>query len=97
MSFIHCVSYGLHIEMQNYKEEEENIERLIRRLVDGVSEDVIMDDDQREDSVNEQMMDVDMGQQATHLCGYSDVSSADTFPNTGQNTNGEIGSKQPME
>ena len=45
------------------------------------------------------MMDVDMEQQATHLCGYSDVSSADTFPNTGQNTNGEIGqgSEQPME
>ena len=45
------------------------------------------------------MMDVDMGQQATHLCGYSDVSSVDTFPNTGQNTNGEIsqGSEQPME
>ena len=30
--------------------------------MDGVSEDVIMDDDQREDSVNEQMMDVDMEQ-----------------------------------
>ena len=80
------MSYGLHIEMQNYKEEEENTERLVRRLVDGDSEDVIMDDDQREDSVNEQMMDVDMGQQATHPCGYSDVSSADRFPNTGQNT-----------
>ena len=85
--------------MQNYKEEDENIGRLVRRLMDGVSEDVIMDDDQREDSVNEQMMDVDMGQQATHLCGYSDVSSADTFPNTGQNTNREIsqGSEQPMQ
>ena len=81
------------------KEKEENIERLVRRLVDGVSEDVIIDNDQRQDSINEQMMDVDMGQQATHLCGYSDVSSADTFPNTGQNTNGEIsqGSEQPME
>ena len=85
--------------MQNYKEEEENIERLVRILVDGVSEDVIMDDDQREDGVNEQMMDVDMGQQATHLCGYSDVSLADTFPNTDQNTNWEIsqGLEQPME
>ena len=33
------------------------------------------------------------------MCGYSDVSSADTFSNTGQNTNGEIGqsSEQPME
>ena len=76
--------------MQNYKEEEENIERLVRRLVDGVSEDVIMDDDQREDSVNEQMMDVDMRQQTTHLCGYSDVSSADTFSNTSQNTKGKL-------
>ena len=45
--------------MQNYKEEEEDIERLARRLVDRVSEDVIMGDDQREDSVNEQMMDVE--------------------------------------
>ena len=59
----------MHIEMQHYKEEEENIERLVRRLVDGASEDVIMDDYQREDSVKEQMMDVDMGQQTTHLCG----------------------------
>ena len=33
--------------------EEENIERLVRRLVEGVSEDVIMDVDQREDNVNE--------------------------------------------
>ena len=49
---VHCESYELHIEMQNYKEEEENIERLVRRLVDGASEDVIMDDDQRVDSVN---------------------------------------------
>ena len=75
--------------MKNYKEEEEDIERLVRRLVDGVSEVVIMDDDQGKDSVNEQMMDVDMGQQATHTCGYSDVSSADTSPNTCHNTNGE--------
>ena len=90
MSFIHCESYGLHIEMQNYKEEEEDIERLVRRLVDGVSEDVIMDDDQGKDSVNEQMMDVDIRQQATHMCGYSDVSSADTSPHTCHNTNGEI-------
>ena len=99
MSFIHCVSHGLHIEMQNYKEEEENVERLVRRLVNGASEDVTMDDDQRQDSVNKQLIDVDMGQQATHMCGYSDVSSVDTFPNTGQNTNGEISqsSEQPME
>ena len=60
---------------------------MVRRLLDGVSEDAIMDDDQREDSVNQQMMDVNMGQKARHLCGYSDVSSADTY--TGQNTNGE--------
>ena len=99
MSFIHCESYGLQIGILNYKEEDKDIERLARRLVDGVSEDVIMDDDQRENSVNVQIMDVDMGQQATHLCGYSHVSSADTFSNTGQNTNGEInqGSEQPME
>ena len=85
--------------MQNYKEEEGDIERLARRLVDWVSEDVIMDDDQGKDSVNEQMMNVDMGQQATHMCAYSDISSADTSPNTCHNTNGEISqsSEQPME
>ena len=85
--------------MQNYKEEKEDIERFVRRLVDGASEDVIMDDGQRDDSVNKQMMDVDMGKQAIHLWHYSDVSSADTFLNTGKNTNGEISqeSEQPME
>ena len=85
--------------MQNYKEEEEDIERLVRRLVDGASEDVIMDDDQGKYSVNEQMMDVDMGQQAIHMCGYSDVSSTGISLNTCLNTNGEIsqGLEQPME
>ena len=36
----------LHTEMQNYKEEEEEIERLVNRLVEGVAEDVMMDNDQ---------------------------------------------------
>ena len=35
----------LHTEMQNYKEEEEEIERLVNRLVEGVAEDVMMDND----------------------------------------------------
>ena len=45
MSFINFHSHVLHIVMENYKEEEEEIERLVRRLVDSVNEDVIMDDD----------------------------------------------------
>ena len=94
----------LHTEMQNYKEEEEEIERLVNRLVEGVAEDVTMDNDQGEDSLHE-LMDVDMGQAATHspllvdMCHYSDVSSADTSPNSGQNNNEQInqGSEQPMQ
>ena len=90
--------------MQNYKEEEEEIERLVNRLVMGVAEDVMMDNDQGEDSLHE-LMDVDMGQAATHspllvdMCHYSDVSSADTSPNSGQNNNEQInqGSEQPMQ
>ena len=82
--------------MENYKEEEEEIERLVRRLVDSVNEDVIVDDDQRQESVNENLMDVDTGQQDTlspslgNMCG---VSTADT------SLTGEIkqGSEQPME
>ena len=64
--------------MQNYKEEEEEIERLVNRLVEGVAEDVMVDNDQGEDSLHE-LMDVDMGQTATHspllvdMCHYSDV------------------------
>ena len=88
--------------MQNYKEEEEDIERLVNRLVEGVTDDVTMDSDQGEDSLH-QLMDVDMGQQATHspllvdMYHYSDVSSADTSPNAGQNTNEDIsqGSEEP--
>ena len=64
MSFFHCDSHVLHIEMQNYKEEEE-IERLVNRLVEGVTDEVTMDNDQREDSLH-QLMDVDMEQQARH-------------------------------
>ena len=81
--------------MQNYKEEEEETERLVNRLVEGVTDDVMMDNDQGEDILH-QLMDVDMGQQATHspllvnMCHYSDVSSADTSPNAGQNTNEDI-------
>ena len=94
----------LHIEMQNYKEEEEEIERLVNRLVKGVTDDVTMDSHQGEDSLH-QLMNVDMGQQATHspllvdMCHYSDVSSADTSLNAGQNTNEDIsqGSEQPMQ
>ena len=94
----------LHTEMQNYKEEEEEIERLVNRLVEGVAEDVMMDNDQGEDSLHE-LMDVDMGQAATHspllvdMCHYSDVSSADTSPNSSQNNNEQInqGSEQPMQ
>ena len=90
--------------MQNYKEEEEEIERLVNRLVEGVAEDVMVDNDQGEDSLHE-LMDVDMGQAATHspllvdMCHYSDVSSADTSPNSGQNNNEQInqGSEQPMQ
>ena len=90
--------------MQNYKEEEEEIERLVNRLVKGVAEHVMMDNDQGEDSLHE-LMDVDMGQAATHspllvdMCHYSDVSSADTSPNSGQNNNEQInqGSEQPMQ
>ena len=51
--------------MENYKEEGEEIERLVRRLVDSVNEDVIMDDDQRQESANENLMNVDTGQQDT--------------------------------
>ena len=95
-SFVNCHSYVLHIVMENYKEEEEKIERLVRRLVDSVNEDVIMDDDQRQESVNDNLMDVDTGQQDTlspslgNMCG---VSTADT------SLTGEItqGSEQPME
>ena len=92
MSFIHFGSHVLHIEMQNYKEEEEEIEILVNRLVEGVTDDATMDNDQREDSLH-QLMDVDIGQHARHspllvdMCHYSDVSSANTSPNTGQNTN----------
>ena len=90
--------------MQNYKEEEEEIERLVNRLVEGVAEDVMVDNDQGEDSLHE-LMDVDMVQAATHspllvdMCHYSDVSSADTSPNSGQNNNEQInqGSEQPMQ
>ena len=90
--------------MQNYKKEEEEIERLVNRLVEGIAEDVMMDNDQGEDSLHE-LMDVDMGQAATHspllvhMCHYSDVSSADTSPNSGQNNNEQInqGSEQPMQ
>ena len=50
-------------------------------------------------------MNVDMGQQARHspllvdIFHYSDVSSADTSPSAGQNTNQDIsrGSEQPMQ
>ena len=88
--------------MQNYKEEEEEIERLVNRLVEGVAD--MVDNDQGEDSLHE-LMDVDMGQAATHspllvdMCHYSDVSSADTSPNSGQNNNEQInqGSEQPMQ
>ena len=65
--------------MQNYKEEEEEIERLVNRLVEGVAEDVMVDNDQEEDSLHE-LMDVDMGQAAKHspllvdMCHDSDVS-----------------------
>ena len=44
--FFHWDSHVLHIEMQSYKEEEEEIERLVSRLVEGVTEDVKMDNDQ---------------------------------------------------
>ena len=102
--FIRCHPHVSHIEMQNYKEEEEEIERLVNRLVEGVIDDVTMDSDQGEDSLH-QLMDADMGQQATHspllvdMCHYSDVSSADTSPYAGQNTNEDIsqGSEQPMQ
>ena len=63
--------------------------------MEGVTDDVTMDNDQGEDSLH-QLMDVGMGQQATHLlllvdmCHYSDVSSADPSPNAGQNTNEDI-------
>ena len=60
MSFFHCDSHVLHIEMQNYKEEEEEIERLVNRLMEGVTDDVTMDNDQRKDNLH-QLMDVDMG------------------------------------
>ena len=90
--------------MQNYKEEEEEIERLVNRLVEHVAEDVTMDNDQGEDSCHE-LMDVDMGQAARHspllvdMCHYSDVSSADTSPSSGQNNNEQInqGSEQHMQ
>ena len=90
--------------MQNYKEEEEEIERLVNRLVEGVAEDVTMDNNQGEDSLHE-LMDVDMGQAARHspllvdMCHYSDVSSADTSPSSGQNNNEQIkqGSEQHMQ
>ena len=90
--------------MQNYKEEEEEIERLVNRLVEGVAGDVMMDNDQEEDSLHE-LMDVDIGQAATHspllvdMCHYSDVSSSDTSPSSGQNNNEEInkGSEQHMQ
>ena len=65
--------------MQNYKEEKEEIERLVNRLMERVTDDVTMDNDQREDSLH-QLMDVDMGQQARHspllvdMSHYSDVS-----------------------
>ena len=89
--------------MQNYKEEEEEIERLVNRLVEGVAEDVTMDNDQGGDSLHE-LMDVDMGQAARHspllvdMCHYSDVSS-DTSPSSGQNNNEQInqGSEQHMQ
>ena len=82
--------------MENYKEEEKEIERLVGRLVDNVNEDVIMDDDQRQESVNENLMEVDTGQQDTlspslgNMCG---ISTADT------SLTGEIkqGSEQPLE
>ena len=72
--------------------------------MEGVAEDVTMDNDQGEDSLHE-LMDVDMGQAATHspllvdMCHHSDVSSADTSPNSGQNNNEQInqGSEQPMQ
>ena len=72
--------------------------------MEGVTDDVTMDNDQREDSLH-QLMDVDMGQQARHspflvdMCHYSDVSSADTSSSAGQNTNQDIsqGSEQPMQ
>ena len=90
--------------MPNYKEEKEEIERLVNRLVEGVAEDVMVDNDQGDNSLHE-LMDVDMGQAATHssllvdMCHYSDVSSADTSPNSGQNNNKQInqGSEQPMQ
>ena len=90
--------------MKNYKEEEEEIERLVNRLVEGVAEDVMMDNDQGEDSLHE-LMDVDMGQAARHspllvdMCHYSDVSSANTSPSSGQNNNEQInqGSEQHMQ
>ena len=89
-SFINCHSYVLHIVMKNYKKEEEEIERLVRRLVNSVNEDVIMDDDQRQESVNGNLMGVDTGQQDTlspslgNMCG---VSTADTSL-TGEITQG---------
>ena len=51
--------------MQNYKEEEEEIERLVNRLVEGVAEDVMVDNDQGEDSLHE-LMAVDMGHAPIH-------------------------------
>ena len=98
-SFINCHSHVLHIVMGNYKEEEEEIERLVRRLVDSVNEDVIMDDDQRQESANENLMNVDTGQQDTlspslgNMCGVSATATADT------SLTGEItqGSEQSME
>ena len=85
--------------MQNYKEEEEEIERLVNRLVEGVAE----DNDQGEDTLHE-LMDVDMGQPARHspllvdMCHYSDT-SADTSPSSSQNNNEQInqGSEQHMQ
>ena len=77
---------------------------MVNRLVEGVTDDVTMDNDQREDSLH-QLMDVNMGQAARHsplladTCHYSDVSSADTSSSSGQNTNEDIsqGSEQPMQ
>ena len=79
--------------MENYKEEEEEIERLVRRLVDSVNEDVIMDNDQRQESANEILMNVDTGQQDTlspllgNMCGVSTAATADTSL-TGEITQG---------
>ena len=77
---------------------------MVNRLLEGVTDDVMMDNDQGEDSLH-QLMNVDMGLQATHspllvdMCSYSNVSSADNSPNAGQNTNEDIsqGSEQPMQ